>query len=314
MQRPTPRIASALLAALALTAGLGACGSSDFDPKTSLGKQAILDSVSLALTQQDCRGAISTLKPIYNSIDTDNEVRMAMATAYACGAGINLFKFVGDIGTNSSAFAGGGFWAFLASEFPSTDADRIPEASQLAQDALQSIIDPGAIVLSNYLFNTATFNPAAYRVADRNAAANAYLFFVSMAGIGGFESRYGLPYPNGTKSVDLPWTTPTAVTADGCAFGSHVVNFADSLTALAEQTKGTLKTTITTLKSTFQTAIYTACDQACVLYGLPSCPTCPMALRDRTACTQVATDPSSVAVAGITTLINTPGLGWSTGP
>ena len=123
---------------------------------------------------------------------------MMMASAYGCDAHINLFSLIGDIAEKSSTLVGGGFWAFLASEFPSTTSDRVPEAAQLAQDALLSVIDPGAVVLPNEMFNITTFNPASYRVGDRIGDANAYLFFTSMAGMGGLESRYGKP---------LPWTS-----------------------------------------------------------------------------------------------------------
>ena len=122
--------------ACALTSVLDGCGSANFDPATSLGKQAILDAVAIDLTQQNCSAAISRLKPVYNSKDTDNGVRMMMASAYGCDAGVNLFKLLGDIGTNSAKLATGGIWAFFASEFPSTSADRVPEAAQLAGQRL----------------------------------------------------------------------------------------------------------------------------------------------------------------------------------
>lgn len=307
---------------LALAMVLSGCGSANYDPASSLGKQAILDAVALQLSQQNCSGAIAQLKPVYNSADTDNRVRLMMASAYGCSAHINLFQFIGDLATNSGSLATGGFWAFLATEFPSTIADRVPESAQLAQDALQSVLDPGGVILTNNMFNVKTFNPAAYNIQDRLNDANAYLFFVTMAAIGGIENRYGNPYPNGKKGNNLPWSTPASLDpttnqgADGCAYASAIVNFADSLGALASTTSGTLQTTISSLKTTFQSGIYTACDQGCtILCGLSSCPKCPTALRDRTSCTGLATDASSCAAAGIATFVNTtPVVGWQTGP
>jgi hypothetical protein len=214
-----------------------------------------------------------------------------MASTYGCSAGINFFALLGEIVANSGTIVTGGLWAFLAEQFPSTDEDRVPEAGQLAQDALQSVISPSAVVLSNNLFNTDGFNPGAYAVRDRLDQANAYLFFVEMATIGGLESRYGHP---------LPWTTTASIDEDGCAYASAVVNFADSLTGLSSQTTGSLNSAISGMKDAFQSVIYQNCDLGCIACGIAGgCPTCPKELRDRTSCTAGATDPASCAAAGL---------------
>jgi hypothetical protein len=288
-----------------------------YDPTTSLGKLGLLDQANLLLSAQNCHDTITLLQPVYNSKNTDNNIRMQMASAYACDAKINLFKNLGDLALNPTAMAGGQFWAFVASEFPSVAGDHVAEAAQLAEDALEAMVDPGTPLLPQNIFNSTTFNPGAYSIGYRLPNANAYLFFVSMAAIGALEGRYGNPFPNGKKGNALPWVTPTTVTADGCAYGSAIVNFADSLTGLVNATTGTLKTTLTTLQTTYQTIIYTSCDVGCnTMCGLAHCATCPLALRDRNSCNFTATDPSSCAVAGlVSTLINTnPLAGWQTGP
>lgn len=288
-----------LLFFVLITAVIGAsCGRGALDPTTARGKRAILDQVSLLLSEQDCEAAIALLKPVYDSINTDNDIRMAMASTYGCSAQINFFAFLGEIASNSATIVGGGLWAFVADQFPSTSADRIPEAGQLAQDALQAIISPSAVVLSNNLFNSTTFNPAAYNVDDRLPNSTAYLFFTSLATMGGLESRYGNP---------LPWTDATLIDDDGCAYASAVVNFADSLTGLAAQTTGSLGEAMSGMRDGLQALIYANCDFGCIACGIAGgCPTCPKELRDRTSCTAAAADPASCAAAG---LVGTPVLG-----
>jgi hypothetical protein len=275
------------------------CGRGSLDPSTARGKRAILDEAALLLSEERCEEAIELIKPVYNSLYTDNDIRMMMASTYGCSANLNFFSLIGEVGTQSATIIAGGLWSFMAEQFPSTDADRVPEAGQLAQDALQAVISPSAVVLSNGLFNTDTFNPGAYSVDDRLLNATAYLFFTSMATMGGLENRNGNP---------LPWTDPTLVDEDGCAYASAVVNFADSLTGLETVTQGQLKTAISGMKSAFQTLIYANCDYGCTtICGIAGgCPTCPKELRNRTSCTSVATDPASCAAAGI---IANPGFG-----
>jgi hypothetical protein len=286
---------AALLAALAIQAA--GCGSNSYDASTDRGKRALLDEVRIKLSQGDCSAAIELLKPTYNSENTDNNVRMMMAATYGCASGLNYFTLLGDIVSKIDSLASGGIWGFVATEFKSTPDDTIPEAGVNAQDALQAVISPSAVVLADDLFNSDTFNPQAYAVKNRIDDATAYLFFTSMAVMGGYESRYGSP---------LPWTDQTLVTNDGCRYASGVVNFADSLTGLVDTTSGKVQTTFSSLKDGIQSAIYSACDTACkTLCGYAAgCATCPKELRDHTSCTAGATDLPSCAAAGIVSAVN----------
>jgi hypothetical protein len=316
----------ALLTSLPLLATVLGCGTA-YDPTTALGKKALLDQASLALTNKECTTAIALMKPVYNSINTDNKIRMMMASAYGCDAHINLFNQLFSLSSDPGNLVGSGFWQFTAKEFPSTTEDRVVEGAQLALDAVQSVIEPGAAVLPENTFNLLTFNPGSYSVVDRSADANSYLFFVSMALIGGLESRYGSPFPNGKKGNDLPWinSDPTiagpasAVTPDGCAYAAGVINFIDSLGGLAKVTTGTLSTTFLSLQSGYKGAIDAACASGCATCaaagGTATCSVCPTVLRNRAACTYTKNDPSSCAAAGIVNAINSaPGIAWVTGP
>jgi hypothetical protein len=61
------------------------------DGGTPLGKQAILDAVDIFLTTENCTDAVSQITGLYNSANTDNDVRMRAASAYGCNAKVNLF-------------------------------------------------------------------------------------------------------------------------------------------------------------------------------------------------------------------------------
>ncbi len=304
---------AATLAICLLSVG---CGSSTLDATTADGKKALLDAVNIALSKKDCKGALSQIQSVYNSLNTDNSIRMATASAYGCAATINFFVLAMNLTANLGSLGGSAFWEFLVTEFPSSSGDGRFEAGQLAQDALHSAIHPGAILLPEQKYNIDGFNPGSLLLSGRISDANAYLFFITLAEMGTVMNRYGSPYPNGKKSADLPWTTPTTVDADGCAYASAVVNFVDAIGGLADSTTGSMKTTLLALQSSFSAGIYQACDDACfTTCGLAHCTTCPLALRNRTSCTYLATDASSCAASGIVNFINnTPLLGWLTGP
>ena len=120
----------------AVSALATACGAPAMDASTDIGKQAILDQVNQDLSIQDCSDALALIKPVYNSANTDNDVRMAMAESYACAAGFNLFDTVNNL-TNGAGLSGGAFFNFLATAFPSIPATP-PTASSKARSSLRT--------------------------------------------------------------------------------------------------------------------------------------------------------------------------------
>ena len=71
--------------ALLLVALFHGCGSYDaIDQET--GRQGILDQAALFLNSGMCDQAIDVLRPLYQSQYVDNQVRMTLASAYACKA------------------------------------------------------------------------------------------------------------------------------------------------------------------------------------------------------------------------------------
>jgi hypothetical protein len=323
---------SRILALFASVACVTACSAPSAGPGTALGRQAVIDSVNQALDVGDCEGAVSRILPLLNSSSSDNEVRMIAASAYSCHAGLQFFSYLDSLTQEVDSLAGAPLWEFLARSFPSDASDpndRKVEGAVLAMDALMASLKSGIPILPISYINYPSYNPGSVLVNDRTTDANAYLVFVSMAAMGAFQSRFGAPFANGKKSQDLPWTTAAAVDADGCAYASSIVNFVDSLGALAE-ISSTLRTSVSAIQAAFQLGFDDACERGCqnnnpgggwVPTGCTAatvCSACPVRLRDRTACTGLASDEVSCAAAGLVNFVNAKGtgaiLGWQDGP
>lgn len=198
----------------------------------------------------------------------------------------------------------------MAFEFPSTTVpvdDKVPQSAELGIDAVMSMIQPGIVLIPGDLINTSTNNPGSLLYSDRLDNGNIFLTFLSMALMGSLENRYGVPSANYHKSVALPWTSATAVTSDGCAFASGVLNFADSLSFL--EAFSSSSSAITSKLSDLQIFLSEGLDAACQLGcttcgGAVSCSSCPLSLRNRNSCTGVSTDVNSCAAAGLVTFVN----------
>ena len=297
-------------AALLLTT---ACGTSTFDPATPEGKRAIIEATNRHLAAKNCSNAIATIKDLYHSASTDNEVRMIMASAYACGANVNFFKLLGDLQLNAAYLGGQTFWAVMAKLFPATNAadDKTVESALLATDALMAALKPGAVILPSQYINPTSFNPGATVYTDRIEDSNIYLLFVSLAAIGAMENRFAAPDPTlgYMKTTDLPWTMPDSagMKTDGCAFASELLNFADSLGGVISSAKGALKESFSSM-SAVQQLLYQTCEAGC---SVPNpgpcnlgCTACPTALRDRSKCAGTLTDEASCSAAALVNSIN----------
>ncbi len=322
---------------LALVFGLSllcGCGAPSPDASTETGKRQIIDQANKALTTSDCSTALELLLPVYNSSDTDNEVRMLTASAYACWANINYFKLIGDIVTNSATLASSGFWNFASQDFPSTiGQDHVAEGALLSQDALLATLKTGIPVLPSGAINSGTYNEGSVYSLDRIDDSNLYLIFTALAGIGSLQNRYGSPNSSYHPQSALPWTTAANVSTDGCGYASSILNFVDAIEAAKNIVPSNLKNTLTSISTNFSAAIDLACDYGCTGQKPPAiaplnpsnkwvasgcsyatgCTTshkCPSTLRNRGSCTASTTDLNSCAAAGITNFINYSSLGW----
>lgn len=251
---------------------LTGCGAPNPDASSENGKRQIIDQANKALTDSDCATALELLLPVYNSSNSDNEIRLMTASAYACWADINYFKLLGDMVTHASSLAGGGFWTYASSLFPSTiGQDHVAEGSLLGQDALLSILQPGIPILPSGAVNSGSFNVGSVYPADRTDDSNLYLIFTSLAGIGSLQNRYGNPDANFHPHTALPWTAASSVSSDGCGYTSSITNFVDALSQSRNSVPSGLGTAIgfilngpPGLNVSFQQVLDVACEYGCL--------------------------------------------------
>jgi hypothetical protein len=264
-----------VLSALSLLSlQLSGCGAPTPDASTELGKRQIIDQANKALTTSDCSTALELLLPVYNSANSDNEIRMMTASAYDCWANINFFKLVGDMVTHGTTLAGSGFWSYASSIFPSTlGKDHVAEGSLLGQDALLATINPGIPILPSGAINLGSYNVGSVYPADRTDDSNLELIFTAMAGIGSLQNRYGNPNASFLPQANppLPWTTAATVSTDGCGYASSVLNFVDGLTQSQNNVPSSVKTAIGYILNgpsgspvTLQQILDAACDFGCM--------------------------------------------------
>jgi hypothetical protein len=294
------------LIVFAITQMLLGCGVPSYESAATGSKNlsVVIDQVNADLTRRDCAAAISRIEPIFQSEDSNNEVRQATAGAYGCFTGLDMFDILSDLVNFQGNLAGSGFFEFSVRKFPSTASpdDRIPQAAKNGMDATLSILKPGTILLPAYLITTDANNTQSILAADRVDDANSYLPFISMALLGSLLYRYGQPFPNYHKSTTLPWITPTTVTVDGCAVASAIVNFNDGLRFISTNAAESVRKVYTDMRTLFEASMDTACSQGCatVCGDASLCTSCPTTLRNRNSCTFLATDPNSCAAAGLT--------------
>lgn len=285
------------------------CGCSGSSTVDALDKAGVIDAVNRALSVQDCGTALQQIQPIYESADSDNEIRLAAASVYGCFAGIQILPLIQDLIDFNGDLGGAGFWEFLAKEFPSTATpadDKKPQAAMNGLDALFAATKSGIIILPSSLVNQKTFNPGSILSSDRVDDSNSYLPFMSMALIGTLQNRYGSPDSNHHQTVLLPWEDPTKIKGDGCAFASGLLNLLDGMQFVAKSATSQVSTVYNKINTFLSTALDAGCSVGCTLCGgSVSCSTCPTSLRDRTSCAGTNTDTTSCAASGIIKFVNT---------
>jgi hypothetical protein len=323
-----------LFSALALA--LTACGQPALDPSSAVGKEAIIDQTNNDLTTGDCSDALVTILPLYNSAYTDNQVRMLTASAYACEAGVNFFSTLTNITLDASTLTGT-FWGFFAQLFPSVATDKVVESAGYSMDTLMTPLIPGQVILPSDMTNATSSNPGSLNFSDRIGDSNIYMLMVSMAAIGGAESRYG--NPNSTfhpqNNPPLPFNdNVTKMTDQGCIYAAGILNFFDSIGPASAVLSSSVANVLNQITAVSVSQYFdTACDYGCKgtmpsgADGLALNPTnkwnatgcsiaagcggCPKYLRDYTQChPNVANDPGACAAAGLANLVNASLAAW----
>ena len=299
-------VGSILMLGLLSSCGVPSSTISSDDPQAKINA---INGANLALSSQNCSGALSQVLPFYDSVYSDNQIRLITSSAYGCHAGINIFKVLDDLIHFSGDFGGSGFWEFLVSEFPSSSStidNKVSQAAKNAIDAAMSAIKPGTILVPEYIVNASSNNPASLLNTDRIDDANSYLTFLGMSLMGSLMSFNGLPLANHHKSVPLPWTDATLMAGDGCSLASGLLIFIDGLNSIIGVAGSSSVARHYETIETFLTAgADLACQAGCAICGgSVSCTVCPVSLRDRTSCTGVNTDVNSCAAAGLVNFIN----------
>lgn len=314
------------------------CGTPIPDTSSLDGRQQIIDQAEKALTTSDCATALTLIKPLYDSPYSDNSVRMVTASAYACDANIDFFPLLGTLVTNAASLSSGGLWSLLSETFPSVQGqDHVVEGALFAEDALQATLQSGVPVLTQNQTNPGSYNVGSVYASDRTSDSNIYMLLVSMAAVGGLESRNGDPSASYHKQASLPWATAATMTSDGCAYAAAILNLIDSIGAVGTALPTQEQTPFKNINTAFSTILTFACNvglnSTTGVYPIPPSGTpanlggatstwvssgctlttgggCPYTLRNRSSCTGLATDPNSCAAAGIINFINSSRLGW----
>lgn len=303
---------------------LSSCGGKNFNCESDEGRRALVGEVDQLLSSQDCAGALALIEPYYalSGCGTD-EIRQARASANACAASINFFQLVNDLGTNN--IVGEEMWVTLTKLFPSSITDQRLTGGQNALDALFAIRRAGVLTPPQYIINATSANPGSLVAAHRTEDSNIFSMLVSMALIGTLQNRYGAPaanYHRGQKigaSASFPngWETVGAVDVNACTYAGAVLSMFDSITQVGGTigaTLGSAGATLVAAGTIYVALLDAACDAGCVTCGFAAgtCATCPIELRNRYACTGIATDKVSCSAAGIAQFMNSApgGFGW----
>ncbi|MEO5969584.1 MAG: hypothetical protein ABIQ95_06625 [Bdellovibrionia bacterium] len=291
---------------------LSACGSPGYDSTNTIANSMLIfgtvEQVNVSLSSQACNAALAQILPLYDSVNTNNQIRLATAASYGCAAKVNIFQVLSDM-TKASNLGGSGLWKFLAGEFPSVASpdDKMPTAAGLGTDAAMAAVGDGTLIVPTVKINATSHNPGSLILGDRITDANSYITFLSMSLMGSLLYRDGRP--NATtlvKTVPLPWqTAPTAV-GNGCAFAAALLNFFDGLDAITGASPATIQASYKVISSFLTTGVNTACGLGCSLIcgGASTCTSCPTTLRDRNSCTGLTTDANSCAAAGLAAFVS----------
>jgi len=207
-----------------------------YDVNSSSDRTAMILEIQSALTTGDCSRAILNSKKLFESDYSDNLIRMLYANSLACKAGFRMLDVINELTSFTSPNALGQF----ARVFPSVLGDQKLESGWLAQDALQSILNPGSVVGAyDQIFGT-TLNPGSVLATDRTTDSNFYGFFMSMSNIGNTLSRYGNTSAatggGWGQGTDLVWEDELAVQHDlsgtACGLASGFLNFIDGFSQI----------------------------------------------------------------------------------
>lgn len=323
------------------------CSAPKFDGSNPAGKKAIIDATNLALSKEDCSGAINSIEDLYSSSGTDNLVRLIRASAQGCRAGLsNFLQFTGKLANTtdnpmlSTPGEGAFFWRTMAKLFyleTTSAGSAVVDSSGLnlrldgawkATDALLASlkVPKSAIVITNQI-NAGSDNVGSLDPNDRSTDANLYLIYVAMANVGILEDLYGYTAASPpdqttfkkkqklgvTATKPTGWETAANVDKFACSYVASILNLKDAIGDVSKNLPdGGLKKVLT-IVSTILNNFDTICAATCLANGF-TCTSCPQGMRSRDSCADVAgtdDDLARLAGAAIVTFIDTETtFGW----
>ena len=310
---------------------LAACGGAPYDITKSLDRAEMQIDIRNSLTKQDCQTAITLASKLYSSSYVDNDIRLLFASSHGCNIGIVLYTLLDEL-TKSTFSSQDEIFKALVRLFPSTTDDTKLQSAWLAQDALLSSLQSGAVVGTVDEFNPGAssvgggvdpttnipYNLASVYARDRTLDSNAYLVFISMAVVGNSLNRYG--YASGqspaalsyAQGQDLTWTTAALVQADtsgaACGLVSGLLNMLDSIDAISGLLSGGSSSSLSSISTNLTSAVTQAGTFNCNTidgYSTSQCSAAAIRLRDRASCSESGQIASFAA--GVIQGIN---LGW----
>ena len=297
--------------------GVFACGNGPYQLDNDTDRAALKFEIKQALTTKDCAKAISLVTPLYQSKYSDNEARMYYASAHACNMGIQLYTLIDNLSSANMSNQSEVIKS-LVRLFPSTSSDSRLASSWYAMDALQTILNPGAVTGSSDQIKPGTDNVGSDLATDRTLDANTYLVFVGMGVVGIGLNRFGyaanqtavsLAYAQGQN---LPWIDRASVLADAdgtaCAITAGLYNMFDGIHAIITQLSGGPTSALSNILTNLQTAVDLAGAANCTIndhYSVAQCSAAAIRIRYRGACAEQAAAASFAA--GVIQGLN---LGW----
>ena len=254
--------ASLLLVCLTITASCG----NRFDLDTPRGLRSRIEDANQFLSKSQCEAALEAIPPAYESTFVTNEVRLVMASAYACRGTFNFLTLVGNLAQEANPFR-----ALVRSL-----ANRPNDGGRSAMYQAMDVLTEGGTKLS---------------ASQRAAAVNSYMVFLQLGVVATILRNYGSPGVDGSQGADLvyePLSNPAGEVSnvDACALGGALATIVDSFLYSGLQDAETA-------------AVTSELESVCQSAGLS---TCGDLNRDRSACN--GSNNESIAAALIVAGIN----------
>lgn len=243
------------------------CGNR-YDLSNERGRRARIDDANFYLSKQQCDSALDAIGPVYSSPYVDEEVRIIMASAYACKGGFNALTLAGNLTGASNYF-----------NVVAKTMDNLPNDNK--RNAMYNSMD--------VLTETGT----KLNASSRTASVNTYMVYIQLGVIGTILRNYGSPSSTGAQGANLTYDAIAGTLAgemsdvDACALAGAFSILTDSYSG-------------SNFSDSDTAALTTSLNAVCVSAGLASC---SVINKDRTLCD--GTNANTVNAVAVVNAVNT---------